>query len=212
MFQQISNTLGQKTDDGYQTKTAILATISKVKDVEYSQKTGKAKQGLLLKADNGEEEWVNLMGKDCPIDKTLAGKRYEFLVWPYKAEQAPKITYYCWIQKQVFQNTPQQAPQPLQAPKAQQGVQSAPQNKDGSICRQTAGKCAAEIIAANLNSSSQTEPILVTFFDIAEPIAKWFETGEKPKHSITAEPVDEEQALDEALAAQEAPTGDEIPF
>ena len=116
MFQQIANTLGQKDEKGYQVKTLVSATIKVIKDVEYSQSSGKPKQGLLLAGDHGAESWVTLMGNDVPLGKDLKDGKYQFLIWPFKADQSPKATFYCWIQRAAPKTSPQQAAQSTISP------------------------------------------------------------------------------------------------
>jgi hypothetical protein len=176
MFQQIANSLNKKDDKGFQVKTTILATIIQMKSVEYSQTTGKPKQGLLLRTYNGEESWVNLMGKDCPIDQNLLNTQCEFLIWPYKAEQSPKVTFYCWINRRVSQNSLPQAPQTTNS--APQG-QSVPNNKDVSMCRQCAGKCSAVILGNKVYATAMDA--LTDMMDLSVPLSDWFLTGNLPK-------------------------------
>jgi len=123
MFQQVISTLGQ-TDGQYQLKTKILAVVKQVKKVEFSKSSGKPKQSLYLTDESGEDSWVTIIGTFDALDDTSLGKQYEFLVWPYKAEQSPKTTLYCWINRQVPvqsytqppQGSPQAPPQPPQRP------------------------------------------------------------------------------------------------
>lgn len=127
MFQQAINSLGQfEPGTTYNVKTQIFATVKVAKLVEFSPKTGKPGQSLLLVADNGEESWVKLSGKFDALDQNSIGQRYEFLVWPFKPEQAQKVYLYCWIQRQVpqqsRQSNPQAPPQVAQATNSPQGM------------------------------------------------------------------------------------------
>lgn len=119
MFQQILQTLG-KMDGQYQAKTLVTAFISDVKDIEYSQKTGKPGQSLYLRHDEtGEISWVKFIGKgveDSPLDKTDKGTTRDFLVWPFKPDQSPKTCLFCWIQRQTGQQAPQRAAQGTNLP------------------------------------------------------------------------------------------------
>ncbi len=124
-FQQIRDTLGQM-ESGYQVKTEITATILQVKPVEYSKQSGKPGQSLYVQLDTGEKDWIKFIGKDVvdsPLDYNAEKKQYLFRVWPFKADQAPKASLYCWIQRQVPSQGGSQAPQsPPQGTKAGQGV------------------------------------------------------------------------------------------
>ena len=120
-FQQIRDTLGQMEGD-YQAKTEITATILQVKPVEYSKQSGKPGQSLYVQLDSGEKDWIKFIGKnvaDSPLDYNAEKKQYLFRVWPFKADQAPKASLYCWIQRQVPSQGGSQAPQTT---KAGQGV------------------------------------------------------------------------------------------
>jgi len=95
--------------------------------VEFSQSSGKPKQSLYLVDESGEDSWVTIIGKFDALDDTSLGKQYEFSVWPFKADQSPKTTLYCWINRQVPQSNqsqPQSSPQRPQAPP--QGVKPPP--------------------------------------------------------------------------------------
>ena len=115
MFQQAISTLGQ-LDGQYQMKTKILAVVRQVKKMEFSQSSGKPKQSLYLTDESGEDSWVTIIGKFDALDDSSLGKQYEFLVWPYKADQSPKTTLYCWINRQVPQQQSQGSPQRPQTP------------------------------------------------------------------------------------------------
>ena len=108
MFQQILDTLGQ-LDGNYQRKTPVTATLLEVKAVEYSQSSGKPKQGLYVQADDGDRAWLNLIGKFDPVDVNNRN-RFDFLVWPFKAEQSPKPSLYCWIQRAAAGQAPPSEP------------------------------------------------------------------------------------------------------
>lgn len=145
MFQQARNNLGQKEPGtNYNIKISIYATVKQAKAIEYSKTSGKPGQSLLLKDDDGEEEWVKLTGKFDVLNNSHIGQRYEFLVWPFQPEQSPKVYLYCWIQRQVPQDS-QQAPQ-----QARQST-NAPNTTILSAERQCAWKSACSVAASNLD-------------------------------------------------------------
>jgi len=123
-FQQVRNTLGQfEPGTEYNIKTTANCTIKRYKPVEYSKSSGKPGQSLALETDEGDEDWVKLGGKFDPIDDNYLGKVYEFLIWPFKPDQATKTYLYCWIQRQTpSQSTPQASPQAAQATKVPPGI------------------------------------------------------------------------------------------
>lgn len=85
------------------------------------------------------------------------------------------------------QNPSQQAPQPQQAKNPSVSTIVAPDSKNASICRQTAGKVVAQILSTHgFNSVKDMYNIIL---EVAVPLAKWFETGELPK--VEEEPADE---------------------
>jgi len=129
MFQQIKDSLGQMDGENkYQLKTAVNATVVRVRELEYSKTNGKPAQSLVLKDDDGEEEWVKLTGKFDPLQAGQVFQKYEFLVWPFKPQQSPKTYLYCWIQRQVNQNSQppqsvsQRPPQPPQQANGNGGI------------------------------------------------------------------------------------------
>ena len=123
MFEQIKQTLGNM-DGQYQAKTPVKAFITDVKDVEYSQKTGRPGQSLYLRHEETSEiAWVKFVGKgvaENPLDKTDKGTQRDFLIWPFKPDESPKTSLYCWIQRQTSQPTPQAPPQAAQGTKPPQ--------------------------------------------------------------------------------------------
>lgn len=117
MFEQIKRTLGNM-EGQYQAKTLVTAFISDVKDVEYSQKSGKPGQSLYLRhEETGEIAWVKFTGKgveENPLSKADKGTTRDFLVWPFKPQDSPKTYLYCWIQRQTGQQAPQNTQQSYQ--------------------------------------------------------------------------------------------------
>ncbi len=124
-FQQIRDSLGTMAGD-YQAQTEITATVLQVKDVEFSKK-GKKGQSLYIEL-NGERDWVKFTGRgveDSPFDQSAESRQYIFLVWPFRPEQATKTYLYCWVQRQVPQqstNTQQAPPQAAQQPNPVPGI------------------------------------------------------------------------------------------
>lgn len=153
MFQQILATLGQM-DGQYQKKTKILATVKQCKPVEFSKTSGKPGQSFVLTAENGEESWVKLVGKFDPMENCV-GNKYEWHIWPFKADQAPKPSLYCWVNGLVHRaegnQSQQAAPQNQRpAPQAQQPANAPHTTRsatDISIERQVCVKAVAEIVA-----------------------------------------------------------------
>lgn len=179
MFQQILQTLGNM-DGQYQVKTLVTAFITDVKNVEYSQKTGKPGQSLYLRHDEtGEISWVKFIGKgveDSPLDKTDKGTTRDFLVWPFKPDQSPKTCLYCWIQRQTSQS-PQQAPQ-----QAAQGT-NAPQGGEVvfSQCRALAIDIAAKLVASGKHAP-------VELYGLADFITDYIRDGKHPTGVASANP------------------------
>ncbi len=126
MFRQILATVGQEDDKGYQVKTVILGTVKQRKEIEFSQTTGKPGQSFVLIAENGEESWVKWIGKDVEkgaMPEECVGNQYEWIVWPFKADQAKKPSLYCWLSTLVKpkDQNPQQG-----NPKGQQATNAKP--------------------------------------------------------------------------------------
>ena len=95
--------------------------------MEFSQSSGNPKQSLYLTDESGEDSWVTIIGKFDALDDTSLGKQYEFSVWPFKADQSPKTTLYCWINRQVPQSSQTSSQAPPQRPQAPpQGVKPPP--------------------------------------------------------------------------------------
>ena len=174
MFQQILDTLGQ-LDGNYQRKTPVTATLLEVKAVEYSQSSGKPKQGLYVQADDGDRAWLNLIGKFDPVDVNNRN-RFDFLVWPFKAEQSPKPSLYCWIQRAAAGQAPPSEPYhvPVGQPQAPPQAPNTPvRTRDAtgvSIERQATVKAVCERYAG-------TDADLATMLDACGHFHKWIETG-----------------------------------
>ena len=176
MFQQAISTLGQ-LDGQYQMKTKILAVVRQVKKMEFSQSSGKPKQSLYLTDESGEDSWVTIIGKFDALDDSSLGKQYEFLVWPYKADQSPKTTLYCWINRQVPQTASQGSPQTPQTP--YQGINAPPADKiPPSQGTATDARSIAINIASKLVTTGQHTP--AELYGLADCIVDYIQYGKHP--------------------------------
>uniref|UniRef100_A0A6M3XFV8 Uncharacterized protein n=1 Tax=viral metagenome TaxID=1070528 RepID=A0A6M3XFV8_9ZZZZ len=171
MFQQVKNLLGEKDETGqYQAKLLVHATVRQVKALEYSKSNGKPKQSLYLQDQHGEQEWVTLQGKFDAMDQSYVGRAFEFLVWPFKAEQSQKIYLYCWLQR--ASSMAQAAPQtPPQAARATNAPNTARDATGVSIERQCVVKAVCEVVAHHQTMS------LAEALQWCQVFHKWVETG-----------------------------------
>jgi len=188
-FEQVYNILGQQDDKGYQAKLSVPATVQQVKGVEYSKSSGKPGQSVFLRDNFGGEAWVKIQGKFDPLSQSQIGRTYEFLVWPFKPDNAPKTYLYAWIQRQV--NGPQTQPQtPPQRPReTAQGTNPPNMGKtprDTSIERQACFKGLCELAA----NRQDIIPDMAEFFNFLHVAHKWVETGEVDMSVTHVNPTD----------------------
>jgi hypothetical protein len=186
IFEQIRQTLGQM-DGQYQKKTQVVATVKQLKKVEYSQSSGKPVQSLLLEAQDAEQSWVKLMGNFDPLDDNYLNAQCEFMIWPFKPEQSPKIYLYCWINRKIDGA----------APSAPQTPQNAPQAANTPA--PTVTHTPREYVVLGVCNVAARRPDMDTaaILDMCHHLHKWVETGEVD-FTVTHEPVDE---FDRAMQA-----------
>lgn len=140
--------------------------------------------------DNKNQRTVKFKGNTKP-DASLLSHRVLISCWGKSYTDSrgqDKTSYEAWLKNaNVSQTSPQQAPQSQQAKNPSVSTIVAPDSKDASICRQTAGKVVAQILSTHgFNSVKDMYNIIL---EVAVPLAKWFETGELPK--VEEEPADE---------------------
>ncbi len=118
------------------------------------------------------------------IRKTLSGSLVSGQSSVHQGQQAPQ--------------QPRQAPnvplRPPQQARPQIGVSDA--ERHSSICRQRAGKIAAEILAPRYGDAwPELEVLANTLIELAKPLSKWFITGADPT-VVADEPIDQQSTQD----------------
>jgi hypothetical protein len=181
----------------YQIKTKVIAMIRQVKPMEFSKTNSKPKQSLFLEADNGEKEWVTLIGKFDPLDFNSEGKKFEFLLWPFKAEESPRTTLYCWINRQVATQQPQQGQNTPQTHQTPLQVTNTPQGKEIATLPPQDYRALALDIAGRLCAAGKYE--YSAMFIEADVYVDYIKNGTHPfglagavSEKKTEEPADEE--------------------
>lgn len=171
-FQQVYNIRDQKDDKNYPKKLEMFGVLN---SLEMPDQYGNVK--CKVTDDTGKERTVTFRGQTTP-QGNMKGLRVLFQCWAesYTGKDGqPRVSFKAWLKSaNVAQKSPQQAPQPLQQANTQQ---QPAQCKDDCICRQTAGKCVAEMINLNMDVFQNSNQMLETFFELAVPIADWFGSG-----------------------------------
>lgn len=221
-FQVVEQANGQNVD--------MIGTITEFIGEGINQKSGKPWKKCKIRDEKGVLHNVTLRGTLPTV--ALINQKASFQLASFKGiyQNNPYTGYsgfwndrmqidpnanYSYAQ-QPARNMPQASPQPQQATNSPQGVQNTPQDKDSSICRQTAGKVVGQILSTH--GFDNGKDLVTTVLELAIPLAKWFETGivpvgrvDEPKtHSIMEEPDDLPPGFGEEQQRQ--PGEDDVPF
>jgi len=187
-------------------QATVFADVIDVGRIEYSR-NGHPYQTCFLRDSAGVQRKVKIyQGSGKPLTESDI---HDNLCFNLKAYRAPNGNVYISGFRQNDQ-APQAAPQPAQQPAAQRppcmqqqqnrlslpdryGYPKTPQEQ-GQICRQAAGKVAAQLLAGAYNSDRPAEEILAVILKIARPLAKWYYDGTLPQEPI---PEPEEEPEDD---------------
>jgi hypothetical protein len=146
---------------------------------DYSDNYGNQYQNITVRTAQGD-----IQGRKASKQALTENDINRQVEWNCEQAQSRRGVYNKFTKLQDPQYASQNQQQGTQ--QARQGTnapQSAPHsNRDASICRQTAGKVAAEILASSGADSigqtpNETAALLVS---VAKPIAEWFLTGKEP--------------------------------
>jgi len=193
----------------------LFAQVQNIGETKYS-KNGAPYQTCTLVDDTGTQRLVKIyQGSGSPLSQPHINQRLRFNLKAYRAPNGNVYLSGFWQNDQVQQAAPQAAPQPAPQAVPQPAAQKPPcmqqqQNRlslpdrysypktpqeQGQICRQAAGKAAAQLLAGAYNSTERpAEEILTAILKIARPLAKWYYDGTLPQGPI---PEPEEEPEDD---------------
>jgi len=172
----------QKDNSGYGVKLDMFGVISSIKESKLTS-SQKPMTKCEVTDSNNEKHTVTFFGDTQPA-VNMIGQRFAMSVSceDFRLQDGRTVeTYQGFLRSgNVSQNVPQSTPQtPQNAPQS-----PIPPNtpnytdKDACICRQCAGKCAAEAIGGTGVDTSFE--VLSKILDIAVPLSEWFLTGQNP--------------------------------
>jgi len=175
----------------------MFGTIAKIKESKMTS-NNKPMTKCEVTDSNNESHTVTFFGDMQPA-VNMIGQRFAMSVSceDYSLQDGRTIETYQGFLKSgnVSQNvpqTPQQAPQqPVQATNSPNMANYTPDSKDASICRQCAGKCAAEVLGGT--GVDTPFEVLAKILDIAGPLSEWFLTGQNPTFAAPKPQTFEEQ-------------------
>jgi len=189
----------------------LFAQVQNIGETKYS-KNGHPYQTCTLVDDTGTQRLVKIyQGSGSPLSQSHINQRLRFNLKAYRAPNGNVYLSGFWQNDQAPQAAPQPAPQAVPQPAAQKppcmqqqqnrlslpdryGYPKTPQEQ-GQICRQAAGKVAAQLLAGAYNSTERpAEEILTAILKIARPLAKWYYDGTLPQEPI---PEPEEEPEDD---------------
>lgn len=169
-------------ESGRGNKVTMFGVFMEIGGIQYTPQQ-KAKSICKIADDNGVSHNVHIyQGTGQLPQPAQLQQRHSFSLSTFEGNyQGKPYTGYSGFWQgdaQTRQQAPPQSPQAPQQPR--QATNAPPMSKDASICRQTAGKVAGEIIACTPDSISQDPKQTANLvIDMAEPIAHWFLTGKK---------------------------------
>lgn len=177
----------------------VQGQIVAIMPPDYSDNYGNQYQNITVRTAQGD-----IQGRKASKQALTQNDINTQVEWNCEQAQSKRGAYNKFTKPQDPQYASQNQQQGVQQPAQRTNAPiSAPNNRDASICRQTAGKVAAEILT-NIVDKSDMANISAEVIRIAKPIADWFLMGKEPAQQYQANP--------QYVGDEPPPPTDDIPF